>query len=194
MRIIAGSARGRTLQAPAGNAVRPTSDKARGALFSILSQKLSGARFFDLCAGTGAIGLEALSRGAESAVFVEKDRAALETLRANIEACGFGDRATVHPGEVLAFLAGPQRPGAEDLVFADPPWAGDLGEQILAALGGASPSPGEAPASPGGASPALLVLEHESRRKAPEMAGALGLLRTVVHGDTALSFYTVTGH
>src|SRR5262245_16560356 len=179
MRIIAGSERGRRLTAPRGDTVRPTSDRAREALFSILAPRIAGARVFDLCAGTGAVGLEALSRGADHAVFVEKDRAAVEALRANVAACEAAGRSTIHERDVIAFLEGPGRPGPEDLVFADPPWAGDLGARILAALGAAPP--------------ALLVLEHDSRRSPAREAGALGLLRTVVHGDTGLSFFEKTG-
>ncbi len=179
MRIIAGTARGRRLKAPRGDSVRPTADRAREALFSILATRIAGARVFDLCAGTGAVGLEALSRGAELAIFVERDRAALEALRANVAACGAADRSAIHETDVVAFLEGAGRPGPRDLVFADPPWAGDLGERILALLGGAPPG--------------LFVLEHDSRRPPAPGAGSLGLLRTVVHGDTGLSFYENTG-
>ncbi len=121
MRIVAGSAKGRRLASPAGP-TRPTSDRAREALFNSLTLlvDLEGARVLDLYAGTGAVGLEALSRGAAEAVLVESDRGAVEVLRRNIEGVGLpGARVVKRP--VAAFLAAP--PGVPfDLVFADPPY------------------------------------------------------------------------
>src|SRR5688500_5845100 len=121
MRIIAGTLGGRRLQAPAGDDTRPTADRVREALFSILGPPPEGARVLDLCAGAGGLGLEALSRGAASAVFVDADRRAIEALRANIEALGVGATSQVHKGDArtqLRKLAGPF-----DWVFADPPYA-----------------------------------------------------------------------
>lgn len=136
MRIVAGLAKGRRLTAPAG-ATRPTSDRAREALFNSLAAllDLDGGRVLDLFAGTGAVGLEALSRGAAEAVFVESDRAALEVLRRNVEAVGLPG-ATVVRRPVAAFLDGAADAGTDtrtdartdgrfDFVFADPPYALD---------------------------------------------------------------------
>lgn len=126
MRIIAGEWRGRPILAPAGLATRPTSDRAREALFSMLASRLgdfAGLRVADLFAGTGALGLEALSRGAAHCAFVEQDRAALDALRANIAALGAGDRADVRAGSVLG-LGPAERPF--DLLLLDPPYSAGL--------------------------------------------------------------------
>src|SRR5512136_2612918 len=119
MRVIAGTARGRKLLCPPGRAVRPTPDRVREALFSILGEAVPGARVADLFAGTGALGLEALSRGAASALFVEKDRRTAELLRRNLQECGFSGRAEVVAGDSVTLLAR-GLPGGADLLFLDP--------------------------------------------------------------------------
>lgn len=123
MRIVAGEYRGRRLTAPSGEGTRPTSDRVREALFSILGP-LAGLRVLDLFAGTGALGLEALSRGAEHATFVERDRRALAALRHNLEALGVpADAARVHPRDAAAFLRDAvRRDDKYDLVLLDPPY------------------------------------------------------------------------
>lgn len=158
MRIVAGAAKGRRLATPAG-VTRPTSDRAREALFNSLATMLDleGARVLDLYAGTGAVGLEAMSRGAAAAVLVESDRAAGEVLRRNVDAVGLPG-VTIVRRPVAAFLAGaPDAPF--DVVFADPPYALDdagLGD-VLAALG----SPGWL------AEAAVVVVERSARSAAP---------------------------
>lgn len=130
MRIIAGVWRGRPLVAPAGKDTRPTGDRAREALFSMLTSRIgsfAGLRVADLFAGTGALGLEALSRGAAHCTFAEADAAALAALRANIEKLGAS--ADVRPGPVARFAGGPF-----DLVLADPPYGSGLGHAALAAI------------------------------------------------------------
>ncbi len=129
MRIVAGAWRGRTLVAPSGDVTRPTADRARQALFDQLAHapwagrgRLEGAEVLDAFAGTGALGLEALSRGAARTHFIETDRFALAALRANIAACGAGDRCAVMPGSVLRPRAGV----ACGLVFLDPPYGQGL--------------------------------------------------------------------
>ncbi|WP_327089898.1 16S rRNA (guanine(966)-N(2))-methyltransferase RsmD [Nonomuraea sp. NBC_01738] len=121
-RIIAGSAGGRRLDVPPGRGTRPTSDRAREGIFSTIGslQGLDGARVMDLYAGSGAVGLEALSRGAESAVLVESDAKAVRTIRANVASLGLSG-ATVVGDRVERFLAKPGEP--QDVVFADPPYA-----------------------------------------------------------------------
>ena len=119
MRVVAGEFKGRRLAAPRGARTRPTADRVREALFSMLGD-VSGARVLDLYAGSGALGIEALSRGAESAVFVERDRAALAALERNLEATGA--RGEVRRQDVARFLARPE--GTFDLVFCDPPYDG----------------------------------------------------------------------
>lgn len=131
MRIIAGRWRGRPLIAPQGLATRPTSDRTREALFSMLASRLGsfeGLAVADVCAGTGALGLEALSRGAARCTFVERDRAAVEALRANIAKLGA-------EAEVRAIAAESFVGGAYDLVLIDPPYGTGLGQKILPAIG-----------------------------------------------------------
>ncbi|KQX25334.1 MULTISPECIES: 16S rRNA (guanine(966)-N(2))-methyltransferase RsmD [unclassified Sphingomonas] len=131
MRIIAGRWRGRPLVAPQGQATRPTSDRTREALFSMLASRVGsfeGLKVADLCAGTGALGLEALSRGAAHCTFVERDRAAVEALRANIARLGA-------EAEVRAIAAESFAGGAYDLVLIDPPYGTGLGQKILPAIG-----------------------------------------------------------
>jgi 16S rRNA (guanine966-N2)-methyltransferase len=119
VRVVAGEFKGRRLRAPRGSRTRPTADRVREALFSMLGD-VSGARVLDLYAGSGALGIEALSRGAESAVFVERDHAALAALARNLEAVGA--KAEVRRQDVARFLARPE--GSFDLVFCDPPYDG----------------------------------------------------------------------
>lgn len=131
MRIIAGRWRGRVLVAPAGDATRPTSDRAREALFSMLLSRLGtleGLKVADICAGTGALGLEALSRGAAHCTFVERDRAAIEALRRNVAA--LGAEADIRPTAAESFAG-----GAYDLVLMDPPYGTGLANKVLPKIG-----------------------------------------------------------
>jgi 16S rRNA (guanine966-N2)-methyltransferase len=131
IRIIAGEFRGRRLKTPATDTVRPTADRVREAWFSILQRSLGGARVLDLFAGSGALGLEALSRGAMSAEFVELHRLALASLKANIQTLKVGERAAIHRGDALAF-AERLHPGQFDVAFADPPYAGEQTARLVA--------------------------------------------------------------
>jgi 16S rRNA (guanine966-N2)-methyltransferase len=131
VRIIAGAWRGRTLIAPAGDATRPTADRTREALFSMLTSRLGsfeGLKVADVCAGTGALGLEALSRGAAHCTFVERDRKAIEALRANIA-------KLAAEAEVRAIAAEGFSGGPFDLVLIDPPYGSGLGQKILPQIG-----------------------------------------------------------
>ncbi|MBM3696185.1 MAG: 16S rRNA (guanine(966)-N(2))-methyltransferase RsmD [Actinobacteria bacterium] len=132
MRVIAGLAKGRRLLAPPGGGTRPMTDRAREGLFSSLGDGVVGARVLDLYAGSGSLGLEALSRGAAAAVFVERSRAAQRALRANVAAVGLGGE--VVPGEVEEYLE--RAAGVFDLAFVDPPYALPLAsvEQVLGGL------------------------------------------------------------
>ncbi len=137
MRIIAGSRRGMKLQAPPGNAVRPTSDKLRGAVMSMLGGFLSGERVLDVCSGTGAVALEWLSRGAGEAVAIEADPIALEVLRANAKHVRLAEHLTVVPGDALVQLQKLAAAGRQfELVYVDPPYDAGLYAPILAALPG----------------------------------------------------------
>jgi 16S rRNA (guanine966-N2)-methyltransferase len=133
MRVVSGTARGRPLQAPPGRSTRPTSDRVREAVFNALGSlgAVEGASVLDLFAGSGALGIEALSRGAAQATFVDSDRRAVEVVRANLEATGLAGRATVVRGDALGHLAGA---APVDLALLDPPYAFDGWEALLAAL------------------------------------------------------------
>jgi 16S rRNA (guanine966-N2)-methyltransferase len=181
MRVIAGRFRARRLVAPTGLATRPTIDRVREALFSALAS-VDGARVLDLYAGTGALGIEALSRGAASAVFVESARPAVAALRANLSSLGLGPQAhviTLPVARAAVRLAAD--PSAKfTLVFADPPY--DDVDEALSAL--------EALASTF-ASQARVVLEHSSRQP-PRESSVFEVLRTRTYGDTALAFLALT--
>jgi 16S rRNA (guanine966-N2)-methyltransferase len=131
VRIVAGEFGGRRLAIPRDSRVRPTADRVREAWMSILGPELEDARVLDLFAGSGALGLEALSRGARSATFVELNPPSLEALRANIEGLGAGDRATIHRGDALRFAEGLPA-GAFEVAFADPPYTTDAADRIVA--------------------------------------------------------------
>jgi 16S rRNA (guanine966-N2)-methyltransferase len=136
MRVVAGSARGRRLVAPKGRDTRPTSDRVREAVFNALGSLdvVEGARVLDLFAGSGALGVEALSRGAAHATFVERDERALEAIWANLVAAKVSDRAQVTSHEVMAWLARRPGPGPFDLALADPPYAFDEWSDLLRTL------------------------------------------------------------
>ena len=177
MRIISGRFARRSLRAPAGREVRPTSDRVREALFSALHSidLLEGARVLDLFAGSGALGLEALSRGARSATFVERYPPAVESLRSNVEALGVTAESTIVRADALAWLRRAPA-GAFDLVLADPPY--DLAE--LPAM----PALAASVLAPGG----LLVIEHDRRVDFEETSGHLWSRR---YGGTVVSAISV---
>ncbi len=179
MRIVAGQLGGRRLRAPAGAATRPTSERVREALFNILGPPPEDTHVLDLFAGSGALGLEALSRGAASATFADTARAALIALRANIAELGVGDRARVVAGDALAVVAAPP-PAPWRWVFIDPPYRSDLAARALERLG----------AEPGSlAAGAVVIVEYDRRNPPLERHGSL--LRTDLrrYGDTHLAFY-----
>jgi 16S rRNA (guanine966-N2)-methyltransferase len=169
VRIVAGRWRGRQIDAPSDERVRPTADKIREAWMSIVSADLPGARVLDLFAGSGALGLEALSRGAETADFVEISPASLRTIGKNIERLGAADRVRVRRADALRFVES-LGPGAYDVAFADPPYAHDaavkLAERWLAV-----------PFSE------LLGIEHASSAKMPQGD------ETRRYGATSITFY-----
>src|SRR5918999_1694005 len=131
MRIISGVYRGRRLVVPRDARVRPTADRVRESWMSILGDELVGARVLDLFAGSGALGLEALSRGADTATFVELNPASLKALEQNISALAVEDAATVHRGDAIRF-AGKLPEGTYDVVFADPPYTVDYAARLVA--------------------------------------------------------------
>src|SRR3954470_5448784 len=178
MRIVAGRWGGRRLVAPSGAATRPTADRVREALFSILGPTVDGARVLDLYAGSGALGLEALSRGAAEAVFVENGAGVLAVLRSNIGAVGLPG-ARVVPGSVPTVVAGPAQ-AAFDLVLADPPYAVAV-EEVLGVLGSLIAGGWLAP-------DAVVVVERSSREEPWEWPTPLTGLRDRRYGEAVLRY------
>jgi 16S rRNA (guanine966-N2)-methyltransferase len=175
VRIVAGTARGRRLAAPAGEGTRPTSDKVRGSIFNILGQFFEGGRVLDLYAGTGSLALEALSRGCAAATCVEASPGAAAVILENAAACGFGDKVTVVRRRVEATL--PTLPSdAFDLAFVDPPYSEGPGK-ALSSL--------ERVLRPG----AMVVAEHDRRSPPPDRFVALVVLDRRTYGDTGISIY-----
>lgn len=173
MRVIAGEFGRRKLVAPKGDITRPTPDRLRESLFSILGEQVAGVPFADLYCGSGAVGIEALSRGASRCIFVEKDKAALEALRANLTALKIGTRADVLAKPVAGILA--QRDW-EGIVFVDPPYeAATEYESTLIWLGKSKAE--------------LILVQHDRRLKLPEAVGRLSCFRQLKQGDNWISFY-----
>ena len=174
MRIIAGTLKGRRLAAPTWEGLRPTSDKLRETLFNVLGARIHDAHVLDLFAGTGAVGLEALSRGAALVVGVESDRRAVQLATRNAAACGVAADYTIHSGDVLAVLAQLQPARAFDIVFLDPPYAFKRTREVLAAAA--------THLSPEG----VLVLERATRVE-PDVPDAFARVRDVRSGDSSLT-------
>jgi 16S rRNA (guanine(966)-N(2))-methyltransferase RsmD len=183
MRIITGTFRSRPLQAPAGLATRPTTDRLRETLFNVLAPRIVGARFLDLYAGSGAVGLEALSRGAEDVVFVERAPAALKVLRANLDKLGVKGGFEVQAAAVREYLRRTATgPRGFDVVFLDPPYDAEAEyAATLGALGGAAAGL----LSDG----AVVIAEHSRKEKLADAYGKLRRTRLLEQGDAALSFY-----
>jgi 16S rRNA (guanine966-N2)-methyltransferase len=181
VRIVAGSAKGVRL-APVPRGVRPVSDAAREGVFSSLAEHVQGARVLDLYAGTGAMAIEALSRGAEHAVLVERNRAAIRTIRDNLERAKVGDRAEVIASDVLSFVRSHDDSGAAaDLVLADPPYGFEQGEleAVLAALGARTPAEGSR----------RVVLTRPKRSSTPVIPVHWLLARRLTYGDTLVLIF-----
>ena len=177
MRIIGGERRGRPLRGPRRAGVRPTGAYLREAVFNVLAPRIPGACVLDLFAGTGAVGLEALSRGAAAATFVDRHAAALEV---NVARLGFRDRATILRGDAWRALARLAAAGLRfDVIYADPPYAGDLAGRTVTAVAAARLL------GPGG----ILLVEHHHKVPVPDLVGSLGRLRTLRHGETAVTLY-----
>jgi len=173
MRVIAGEFRSRQLVAPEGNQTRPTPDRLREALFSVLGDRVEGCVFFDGYAGSGSVGIEALSRGAKRAIFVETHPRALVALRANLDKLRLSDRGLVICGTVVKVL--PQQ--AADIVFLDPPY--DREAEYPAAMQAVGDCK-------------LLLVQHSVRLVLPEAGGELTRFRQMKQGDNMISFYEKT--
>lgn len=174
MRIVGGNLGGRVLRAPAGAATRPTSEKVREAIFNILPD-VEGGQVLDLFAGSGALGIEALSRGAAHATFVDFGKVPLGVIRGNLRDLGLEARATVVGGDAVAAAARPG-PAPWNLVFIDPPYASDLAVRAASALDHL-------------AADAMIVIEHDRRHAPPESLGSLVRSDERRYGDTWVSFF-----
>lgn len=185
MRVIAGRARGRRLKSPlarpraAASSVRPSSDLMRGAIFSSLaSLGADKSRVLDLYAGSGALGIEALSRGADWCDFVERDRSACELIRENLRLTGFEDQARVY--QLSAERAQVQLEGPYTLVLADPPYADGAALLVMESLSSSALIE---------RGRTILAMEHSARNEPPQEIGALSLIKSLRHGDSAVSIY-----
>jgi 16S rRNA (guanine966-N2)-methyltransferase len=179
MRVIAGSARGRRLKAPRGWDVRPTADRVKEAVFDLIRGDWEERTVLDLFAGSGALGIEALSRGAGEAVFVEADRRCLSILWQNVEYCGFSDRTRVIRSDVLRFLGSRRSTWAFSIIFADPPYERGLACRCFSGV------------DSGGwlASQGRMIVEHSHREALPERGALLALFDKRRYGDTSISVY-----
>jgi 16S rRNA (guanine966-N2)-methyltransferase len=181
MRIIAGKFRSQQLIAPKGWKTRPTSDRLRETLFNVLAPRIEGAVFADLFAGTGAVGIEALSRGARQVYFAENARPPLTALRANLEKLAIRESAVVEPGGTLPLLRHLMKQGIRlDIVFMDPPYSNQLAyEAVLRFLA-------EQPVL---SAEAIVVAEHSRRAPLPEASGCLQFSKVIEQGEAALTFF-----
>ena len=182
MRIIGGWLGSRTLKAPPGLATRPTSDRLRETLFNVLAPRIEGAAFLDLYAGSGAVGMEALSRGAARVVCVERAGPALKVLRANLGRLGIEKNVEIYAGAVSAFLCRGVAGAGFDVIFLDPPY--DAETEYAGALGLLG-GPAEAMLSAG----AAVVAEHRKKQNLEDKYGALARTRLLQQGDASLSFF-----
>lgn len=172
MRVIAGEFRSRKLKSLPGMTTRPTPDRLRETLFDILQLRIEGSRFVDAYAGTGAVGIEALSRGASHVWFLERNRPAVETIRENLAMLKIDRRAMVVPGPVALTIA--RYPA--DIAFLDPPY--EVEREYLAAMEALAENP-----------PGLAIVQHSVRFTPAEAYGVLQKTRVLKQGDNALTFY-----
>jgi 16S rRNA (guanine966-N2)-methyltransferase len=189
MRIIAGTLKGRRLGPPTWEGLRPTSDKLRETLFNVLAPRIAGARVLDGYAGTGALGLEALSRGASHVTFVERDRRAQQLIAGNVARCGIADGYAIIGSTVLQAIEALRGEPSFDIVMLDPPYtsprapSGKFSEisndihDVLQAVGAIVKAGG------------VVVLEHAGKRPPPAATGTLRRSRELMSGDSALTFY-----
>ena len=176
MRVIAGALKGRRLSSPDWPGLRPTSDKLRETLFNVLGTHVQGARLLDGFAGTGAVGIEALSRGAAHVTFLERDRRALALIDANLQHCGLKEGYAIIRVDFAG--AGPRLAGTPfDIIFLDPPYGeAEMASALTVASGLATAD-------------TRVIIEHAKRDVAPTEVGRLERIRQLTSGDSALAFY-----
>ena len=184
MRIISGTSRGKKLRTLRGQAIRPTSDRVKESIFNILGEEVDGKHVLDLFAGTGNLGIEALSRGATRTVFVEKEKLAIDLIKKNLSHCGFDDRFHIITGEVERAIRHLHRKGEVfDLIFLDPPYRRGLVQKTLGIL----------QAQPLHHEDSILVIEHDRRETLSELTEGWTLARKRQFGDTVVSFIAPSG-
>ena len=175
MRVITGTARGRKLKTLEGLATRPTMEVVKEAVFSIIHFRLPYAKVLDLFAGSGQMGIESLSRGAEKAVFVDNSKAALDVIRENIDTVGFGKQSQVVSDDAVSFLNRTKE--NFDVIFLDPPYDAGFVSQVMPLLG--------KHLTPDG----IVLFEHRKGEEMPEAAGGLTLKKRYIYGKTAVTTY-----
>ncbi|HEY2964485.1 MAG TPA: 16S rRNA (guanine(966)-N(2))-methyltransferase RsmD [Pyrinomonadaceae bacterium] len=181
MRVIAGKFKGRNLKSPPSMQVRPTSDRLRETLFNVIASRVPESRFLDLCAGSGAVGLEALSRGAAHATFVDRSRRSCQLIESNLKLCGVPEEQwDIYCSEVTEFLKQTSAHTADrwDIIFFDPPYKEDY-LPALQILGSSKLLNDDG----------LLVVEHHHKTELPETSGRLHRTRILKQGDSSLSFF-----
>lgn len=180
MRIIAGESKGRTLEAVKGRKTRPTSDKVKESLFSIIQNRIEGSLILDLFGGTGALGLEALSRGADRAIFVDRDINAIKTIRRNCQVLGYETRSEVYRNDALSSLTGLAKGGILfDIIFMDPPYDKDYEKGILSAIDDLNILHNHG----------IIVVEHDAKLSLPDKVAKLYCYDRRKYGGTGISFY-----
>ena len=179
MRVIAGQLRGSIIRAPATGVVRPTYDRVRESVFSIIEPAIDGAAVLDLFAGSGSLGIESLSRGSKHATFVEMDGRVLSVVRENVERLGLAGQCRLIRGDALAVLKRAVPGGPFDIAFVDPPYSSGLALMALELLADVRNL----------ADGAIVVVERASADTPPAVVGRLGLFRSRKYGSTAVDFY-----
>jgi 16S rRNA (guanine966-N2)-methyltransferase len=176
MRIIGGEFRSRPIQAPEGEETRPTPERLREALFNILQLRIEGTIFVDAHAGSGAVGIEALSRGARRVILIERSKPTIAVIKQNLHSLKITDRAKVIQGSATTYLAGQ----TADIVFLDPPY--DRVKEYEACFRALGDKP-----------PSIVIAQHAAREKLADAYGSFERTRTVRQGDNSLSFYSPVG-
>lgn len=180
MRVVSGSAKGRPLKSVPGSGTRPTTDKVKEAVFSMIGPYFEGGTALDLFAGTGGLGIEALSRGMDRAVFVDMEQKSIDTVRANLKAVRMEEQAEVYRNEAGRALSALEKRGRVfDLVFLDPPYRLKHGDELMLAMAQKGLL----------SSDAIIVLEHESGYAYPEDIPGFYRTRQAVYGETTISIY-----
>lgn len=180
MRVIAGAYKGRNLKSPPSMNVRPTSDRLRETLFNVIAPRIEESRFLDLCAGSGAVGIEALSRGASHVTFVDRSRRSCALIESNLELCRVSEeQQVIYCSDAYEFLR-QTRSGPWDIIFFDPPYKDDY----LKALEFVGANTSKLLNEDG-----LFIAEHHHKNTLPEQVGNLRRIRVLKQGDSSLSFY-----